>query len=258
MRCLITGGNGFIGRNVIPFLQDEYLILTRLNFHEIKPFAPEVVVNLAWNGVGDADDRDNERLQKTNVDFNNILFNTCKPSCKRWIGVGSQTEINSPTTPYAKYKMAVSNYISRLCDDIDFVWLRIYSIYGPGNGEKQFIPYIINTLLNGRNVALTNQNIPWDYLYVKDAGKAVAALIGSNITGVVELGSGETRMTQDIARLIRDKINPKLDLLFGTKPSRNVEHNKLVADISKLSGIWKPETTFDDGLDRTIDYYRKL
>jgi UDP-glucose 4-epimerase len=264
MRILVSGGLGFIGRHVVSALcqrpLDGLLVLHRGNLHEVEAFAPEVVINLAWAGVAGLEVRMDEELQKKNIAFNEILFDICKPSCKRWIGVGSQAEINSPDVPYAKYKTIVLNRIKELSEEnnVSFAWVRVYSTYGPMDNAKQFLPYLINTLLDGKDVPLTDQNIPWDYLYVADAGKAIAALAYSTEEGIFELGSGMTNLTQDIAKLIRDKINPDLKLLFGAKPCRSVEITKLVADISGFKGIWKPETSLSDGLDRTIDYFKEI
>ncbi len=260
MKTAIIGGYGFIGRWLVTREIDEpSVVIHRDNLQEISTFAPEIVINCAWEGVSGFDARNDEDLQKRNVNFNERLFELCKLSCKRWIGIGSQLEINKPDNPYAKYKTIVFNRISELCvqNNISFAWVRICSIYGPGDNKNNFLPFLINELLENKDVPLTDQNIPWDYLFIEDAAKAIAHLSQRQEEGIFELGSGIAYMTQDIAMLVRDKINPELKLLFGERPCRPFELKGLVADISRLRALgWQPKISLDKGLDYTIDSHK--
>ena len=248
MRILLTGKSGFIG-SYIDLSDHEVFYLNRTNVDEISDFGPELVINLAWEGVFNND----SNIQNLNIALNERLFSLCERTCRRWIGIGSQIEINKPEVLYASCKLQVKKMLEEKCSNIQFAWIRIYSIYGPRANPNNYIPYLIRELKAGKNPELTDQNIPWDYLYAKDAAEAILKIAFSEETGVFELGSGETVLTQDVAKLIRDKINPHAILQFGKKPKREVELNYLCADITRLKKIgWKPTTSLDEGLNNTI------
>jgi nucleoside-diphosphate-sugar epimerase len=64
---------------------------------------------------------------------------------------------------------------------------------------------------------------------------------------------------RSIAERVRDRIDPHLPIDFGAVPYRADQVMHLEADIGRLREAtgWKPEVTIDDGLARTVDWYRE-
>ena len=252
MKVLLTGSGGFIGKHVLPALgSHDVFCLDRDNLHEVKSFRPEIVINLAWEGVF-SNLRNDPELQAKNFPFNKSLFDVCSPSCKRWVGIGSQMEINCPTNPYAYCKTETREQLELLSKQqgISFVWIRLFSIYGPGDKENNYIPYLIRELKANHNPELTDQNIPWDYLYVTDAAEAIRMISFSEEEGIFNVGSGYTVLTQDVAKMIRDKISPNSVLQFGKRKQRAVEIQYLCADITRLLDLgWRQTVSLERGID---------
>jgi UDP-glucose 4-epimerase len=150
----------------------------------------------------------------------------------------------------------------RLCDlyDMRFVWLRLFSAYGPGDDPGWMIPYVILTLLRGERPALTAGEQRWDYLFVEDAAEAICRVsIRPDAQGVFNLGSGEAHTVRSIVELVRDLIDPDLPLGFGEVPYRPDQIMHLQAEILRLGEAtgWSPQVGLDEGLRRTVDWYRE-
>jgi nucleoside-diphosphate-sugar epimerase len=240
----------------------------------IKATRPEVVFHLGWAGV--TGDRRNDPAQLTrNVAASLDLLELAREAaCGCWIGVGSQAEYGSsdevlkeelplrPTTPYGVGKAAVGMLTQKLCElyGMRYVWLRLLATYGPGDDERHLIPGVIRRLLAHTRPALTAGEQLWDYLYVADAAEAIyrTAKIES-VQGVFNLGSGDALPVRAIVERIRDLINPSLPLGFGEISYPPNQVMRLQADITRLRSAieWTPQTSLDEGLQRTVEWYRE-
>jgi len=265
MRILVTGSSGFIGRTVVRRLQEqgkhETYCLDRQNIPAAAEWKPEAVIHCAWGGVSH-EFRDDDALQSGGLLLTQTVACAVAGTCRRFVGIGSQAELSQPEIPYSQYKALTNRYLQRFCKErnISWAWARLYSVYGPGDNPWTFIPYLIRALLRGdTEIPLTDQNIPWDWLYVDDAADALIRLAEVNINGEFELGYGASVLTQDTARAIRDKINPEAKLLFGLRPKRVKEIPGLLCDIEAIQRAtgWWPQVPISKGLDRTIAWYRQ-
>jgi nucleoside-diphosphate-sugar epimerase len=167
-----------------------------------------------------------------------------------------------PSTLYGASKLATCIAAQRLAEvaQMRFAWLRLFSSYGPKDAPQWMIPYLIVALLHGESPKLTAGAQLWDYLYVEDAARAIVAVaLERSASGVFNLGSGQAFPIRSIAERVRDRIDPKLSLDFGAVPYRADQVMHLEADIRRLRAAtgWKPEVTIDDGLARTVDWYRE-
>lgn len=258
MRVLLTGASGFIGQAVKRRIagKHELFCLDRKDIPAAVAWRPEAVIHCAWGGVnqGGRDDRD---LQWEGLNLTHrISHELAGRGCRRVVGVGSQAELNQPDSPYAQCKIRAKGALQQFFKSA--AWARLYSVYGPGDNPNNFIPYVIRTLLRGEDVPLTNQNIPWDFLYVDDAADALIRLAESDATGEFEIGYGASGYTQNIAQMICDKISPDATLLLGARQPREREIAGLHCNINHIYNAtgWLPKVALDEGLDRTIDWFR--
>jgi len=239
----------------------------------IKNFAPDIVIHLAWSGV--LSRYRNAQLQLDNL-FNNLalLRIASEAGCRTWIGLGSQAEYgplntrikeDAPTRPSTLYgitKLCTCLLSQYLCAQLNmrFVWLRLFSTYGPADNPSWLIPYVILTLLHGERPALTTGEQRWDYLYVEDAARAIWQVATNPAAqGIFNLGSGEAYTVRSIVERIRDIIDPSLPLGFGEVPHRPDQIMHLQADISRLERVtgWSPQVSLDEGLRRTVEWFQK-
>lgn len=194
--------------------------------------------------------------------------------CRVFLGAGSQAEYgrvegllksDTPVFPENGYGMAklCAGQMSRVeakALDIDHVWVRILSVYGPHDGPMTMISGTIRKLLAGERPALTAGIQRWDYLYAGDAADAfyLAACHGRN-GAVYPLGSGQAMPLKDYIIQMRDAIDPALPLGLGEVPYGPLQVMHLQADISALQADtgFVPKTPFAEGIRRTMDWVKR-
>lgn len=194
--------------------------------------------------------------------------------CQVFLGAGSQAEYgrvegllksDTPAFPENGYGMAklCAGQMSRVeakALDIDHVWVRILSVYGPHDGPMTMISGTIRKLLAGEKPALTAGIQRWDYLYAGDAADAfyLAACHGRN-GAVYPLGSGQAMPLKDYIIQMRDAIDPALPLGLGEVPYGPLQVMHLQADISALQADtgFAPKTPFAEGIRRTMDWVKR-
>lgn len=194
--------------------------------------------------------------------------------CQVFLGAGSQAEYgrvegllksDTPAFPENGYGMAklCAGQMSRVeakALDLDHVWVRILSVYGPHDGPMTMISGTIRKLLAGERPALTAGIQRWDYLYAGDAADAfyLAACHGRN-GAVYPLGSGRAMPLKDYIIQMRDAIDPALPLGLGEVPYGPLQVMHLQADISALQADtgFAPKTPFAEGIRRTMDWVKR-
>ena len=300
-RVILTGATGFLGSHVVRCLLNHGCsvavvqrpqsdpwrlsgVLPHLRVigadlesisavtNEILAFRPDVVVHLAWYGVGN--EYRNDPHQVRNIQLSLALLEVAhRAGCSAWVGLGSQAEYgiqdriiseDSPTHPVTLYgaaKLAACLLAQRLCElhGMRFVWLRLFSAYGAADNPSWMIPYVILTLLRGNRPALTAGVQRWDYLFAEDAAEAIyRASTAPSVQGIFNLGSGQAHTVRSIAERIRDEIDPRLPLGFGEKPYGPGQIMHLQADISRLRLAigWSPTVGHDEGIPRTVEWFR--
>lgn len=302
-RVLITGGAGFLGSHVIRLLAKRNatigaLVRPSTDLWRLRPlpahvlplaadlrdpealrrllldFRPEVVIHLAWSGVGNRFRNDLSQISDNLPPTLDLIRLAAEAGCQTWIGAGSQAEygplnrktteedLPRPTTLYGAAKLATSVLAGQLCAALGlrFAWLRVFSTYGPMEDENWMIPQLIRQLLRGEKPALTPGGQNWDYLFGPDAAEAVCRVAEEpGARGLFNLGSGQARTLKTIVEAVRDQINPALPLGFGEVPYRPDQVMHLEADVSRLRAAtgWSPATSLEEGLRQTVAWHRE-
>jgi UDP-glucose 4-epimerase len=241
---------------------------------EIINFKPEIAYHIGWVGVENTDHNDEKMLLEniqTTLSLSKILI---KCEIKVVVALGSQAEygqynqvINEkfpakPTSFYGTAKLCAHNILNQylLLNNIRFVWLRLFSSFGPYDNPNWLIPYVIKTVFDGKTPALTKAEQIWDFIYIDDVVDAIIECGENNNTkGIYNLGSGIGYSLKDVIIKIRNKINPKISLRFGEIPYKFNQTMVLQADITKLriESNWSPKILIDEGLDLTINSFSK-
>lgn len=231
--------------------------------------------HLAWNGTyGDA--RLDEDMQMKNVEYTLDAVKLAKKcGCSVFFGAGSQSEYghidgvlkcNTPCAPdnfYGKAKLVANKKSNELCRELSIrhIWCRIISVYGPFDGEYTMVMSTIKKLLAGKTPSLTKGEQIWDYIYSKDAAKAIVALAKSGKDGkCYPLGSGNSKSLKEYIEEIRDTVNPSASLGFGKIPYYKNQVMHLEADISDLikDTGYKPTTDFSVGINETAKWLKEV
>lgn len=247
--------------------------LDKLKELKIEDNDYDAFFHFAWDGTF-GDTRNDKEKQLLNVDFTNDAVNIAKKcGCKVFIGAGSQAEfgrvegiinektIPNPETEYGKAKLQAGISSRKLSNElgIKHIWTRIFSVYGPYDGENTMVMTSIREMLNGCSPEYTKGEQNWDYLYCKDIAKALYLLSISGIENKTYcIASGKMKKLYEYIEIIRNNINPNIKLKLGTKPYAENQVMNLNVDISELINDvnFVPEFEFERGIKETIDWYK--
>lgn len=227
---------------------------------------PDVVVHAAWAGL--------TRAQRDGPDQLVQLGAWCRlaqaagaAGARKLIGIGSQAEygpttgrtdegmLPEPNSMYGAAKLSAGVIGRRIAADagMDFAWLRLFAVYGPGDNPGWLIPSLLAMLKRGERPRLTPGTQRVDYLHIDDAAAAVLAVARGDAAGIFNLSSGEPVTVRAIALRLRDLVAPGVDLTFGEVPFAPGQpmHIEGANDRLRAATGWAPVTGLEAGLALT-------
>lgn len=156
---------------------------------------------------------------------------------RRFVGVGTCFEYDltsghlsvdtplAPITPYAGSKaaayMALSQYLSEA--GMEFVWCRLFYLYGEQEDERRLVPYLRARLAAGEVAELTRGCQVRDFMDVSDAGREIADIGLSRRQGAVNVCSGMPITIRALAERIADEYGRRDLLGFGMRADNDVD-----------------------------------
>jgi len=167
-----------------------------------------------------------------------------------------------PVSPYSAGQVAATHYGQMLQRHMacTLVTLRPALVYGPGQGVDFFIPALIHACLRGHDFRLSPGD-PWrDLLYVTDLIEAMRRTVyAPRLSGeVINLGSGREYRMADVAERIIRKTGASIRLVASDECGGPPELLHLSGRIVRAADLlgWRPATTLEEGLRRTVAWYR--
>lgn len=145
---------------------------------------------------------------------------------------------------------------------IKFINVLIEQMFGPGDSQKKFIPFVIDTLLHTPpTLPLTAGKQKRDFIYVEDVADLFLEIINhiSHLDYFEEFAAGHGHSTaiRDIVEYIHTQMQSQTKLQFGTLPYRQFEIMDSCASTHKNKKIsWSPKINIYAGLDNTISYFK--
>lgn len=296
MKIFVTGGTGFVGSHIcraliqaghsIICLKRKTSSLDRcMDFRERMQWVdhdsanwaqvviaskPRALVHCAWAGVTVAE-RDDWKIQGENIAFLLELMRIAEAvGAKQFIAFGSQAEygliqgrVNEehpchPTTAYGIAKLACLTLLDGFARQrqMSYAWLRLFSIYGPGEGAQWFIPGLIRQMKLGQSPRLTGCEQRYDYLHVYDLALAVLAVLRQpEKSGVFNLSSNTSLPLKQVVELIREYASSRVAPVFGALPYRPGQSMHLEGDSTRFNEAFafKPQITIVEGLRKLVE-----
>lgn len=142
---------------------------------------------------------------------------------------------------------------------------RCGNFYGGGDlNWNRVVPGTIRSVVRGqRPVIRSDGKFVRDYFYVEDGAAAYMLLAqrlleDPKIRGAAYNFSNETQISVlQLVDKILAKLNSQLKPEILNQASNEIRHQFLSAERAREELAWKPMFTLDEGLDRTIAWYRK-
>ncbi|XP_049288572.1 UDP-glucuronic acid decarboxylase 1 [Anopheles funestus] len=137
---------------------------------------------------------------------------------------------------------------------------RIFNTYGPRmhmNDGRVVSNFIIQALQNQSITIYGSGRQTRSFQYVSDLVDGLVALMASNYTQPVNLGNPVERTIQDFAEIIRDLVGCKSKII--ELPAVEDDPQRRKPDIARAKKYinWEPRVPLQEGLMKTIDYFRK-
>ena len=159
-------------------------------------------------------------------------------------------------------KLLSTNHLLKLYKQNQFpcTILRLYLSYGPKQDINRFIPIIITSCLKNKNFLCSEGKQFRDFIYIDDVINAIFKSLKNNkAKGMVfNLASGKPIQIKKIIEKIKNLIKSGTPQ-YGKIKLRKDEILKLYPSIKKIQKTlsWKPKTSFEKGLKKTIKFYNQ-
>lgn len=284
MRVLITGANGFLGRQVSQFLDRKYegyaLIrkskisvryLQQLNGDILRPdeFAKklkhiDVVVHLA--AVNKArTDLEYGKLFETNVAGTfNMLALARRKGVSKFIFASSaavygdkkvlplkETFQPNPRSLYGLSKLVGEQTCMYYGPNHGFsaICLRISNMYGPDQPLGFVVPDLFDKSKSGNVIEVENPSSTRDFVYVEDVARAIERCLDAHVSGVINVGSGKETSALEIAIQLGKFLGK--DVVSRKGMDEKVKRSVLDIGRARKMLCWEPKVSLEEGLKKT-------
>ena len=171
----------------------------------------------------------------------------------------------NPRSPYAATKAGADRlaYAYYVTYGLPVVIVRPFNNYGPRQHPEKVIPRFVTQALQDRELTIHGDgHASRDWLYVDDDAEAIEAVISApieNVAGeVLNVATGIDIPVTEIADLVLDLLDKPADLKehVEERPGQVDRHVGSTEKIRRLCG-WSARTSFEEGLARTVAWYRE-
>ena len=133
--------------------------------------------------------------------------------------------------------------------------MRIFNTYGPRMlpDDGRVVSNFIVQALKGEPLTLFGDGSQTrSFCYVDDLIDGMIRLMNSDHTGPMNIGNPDEFTIQVLARMVRDRINPDLEIVNKPLPQDDPMQRQPVIKLAMEALGWRPSIPLSTGLDRTI------
>jgi len=294
-RILVTGANGFIGRQCLPLLLAKGYEVHAVSRYEVESglpgivwhdsdllspgsprrliakTEPEYLLHLSWYAVPGKfwESPENTEWVRASLDLFHA-FTECggkrlvaAGTCAEYVGNAGECDEEKtpllPSTLYGSSKHALEKELRShgKTNGLSSAWGRVFNLYGPHEDPARLVAYAVRSLLRGEQALCSDGLQVLDLLHVADVASAFVALLGSDLTGPVNIGSGRPVAVREILNEIGRQIGRPELIRLGAKPSAP-NTTRVWANTKRLASElgWTPRYDLAGGIKQTIEWWR--
>ena len=166
-----------------------------------------------------------------------------------------------PDTVYGSCKHALSVLLQSFATSagLSAAWGRVFFLYGPNEHPQRLVSSVILSLLDDTPAKCSHGRQVRDYLHVQDVADGLVALLDSDVSGAVNVSSGQATTLRDIVLTIGRLLGRPELIQLGAIPARANDAPLVVGDNSRLVGElgWKQKYDLEAGLQQTIEWWKR-
>lgn len=268
-KLLLTGGTGFVGRSILPKLEEEYIVdfptRQQLNINDftksedfLKKGDYDIVVLAAIpTPFSHSNHLERDPLLSGLLSFMN--FYRLRNYVEKIFYFGSGAEFDKrydisnvkeedlerylPTDPYGFSKYVMNDY-ARASENV--YNLRLFGCYGPTDADKKFIAHCIKCCLKKEPITI-KQNCLFDYIYVEDIVPIISHMVNREPAfHDYNICSGSHISLCDIAEIVRNVMGTSNEIQV-LKDGLGLEYTGSNTRLKKeVSGLQL--TSLEDGI----------
>lgn len=139
------------------------------------------------------------------------------------------------------------------------VVVRPFSVYGPGESAKRFIPTVVRAALHGTVLPMTKAPAVHDWIFVEDVVDLTVKLLDADVPPgeAFNAGTGRQWRNDEVVALVEELTGRRIRVARGAYPGSVADRPHWVADMSKTREQvgWSPRWDLRAGLEATIRWW---
>ena len=288
-KILVTGSEGFVGKNLIQKLSSMRIDFVTLDLLQssrqnhlcmdlsdpklekrLDELQPSAVVHLAAQtdvriSMGDP----TCDLMSNGFGTLNLVIGSIKAGCSNFVYINSGGAIYSadeimpltenskvkPDSPYGITKQLAEDYVRIFCNSAGVNWksLALSNVYGPIAQNKKGIFFEVWKAFNeSRNFKIYGESVTRDYIHVQDVVDAILVALESTKTGRFNIGTGIETTNLKVYNMMSEKMHT--NSTYDVSDSRPGEVLRSALDISKANHElnWSPKISLKQGIENIL------
>jgi UDP-glucose 4-epimerase len=289
-RILVTGGNGYLGRNLVEklqqlqaevFVMDIYGTADAHTFilditdakavkEMIEKIKPQIIFHLAASLDRNRNFDNYDTIYAINtkgtfnlldslkdIDYENFIFTSTSEVYGDNTPPFKETQIPQPASPYSLTKVYTENLIETFSKTYQkkYTILRLFNFFGKNMSPKFFIPQMIETLRDNQKFEMTKGAQKRDFLYLEDVVQAlILSAQKSAQNEIFNVCSAEAVSLKDLVLEVKNSLNSQSEIVFGALPYRDNEVWNMLGDNTKITSQlgFKPKFNLKTGIRQII------
>jgi nucleoside-diphosphate-sugar epimerase len=165
-----------------------------------------------------------------------------------------------PATLYGAAKLGLQSVGSAYAREagMSMAWGRIFFVFGPHEHPARLASSVARALLAGEEAPCSTGDQVRDFLYAPELADAFVSLLGSDVTGPVNMASGVAVRLRDFIQAIAEAADRPDLVRLGARPAGPNEPASLTAAVSRLRDEvgWTPSLTLAEAAEKTVAWWK--
>ena len=176
-----------------------------------------------------------------------------------------ESMLPEPKSPYAITKLDGEYYLGMFQNEgrLETAAIRFFNVFGPRQDPKgayaAAVPIFIEKAVRGEDITIFGDGGQTrDFIYVKDIAGALAFAVETpGVTGVFNAGYGGQITINDLADGLIKAAGSDSRIIHAAERAGDVRHSRASADKLRAAG-WIPRHSLDEGLARTLEFFKAI